>query len=749
MTLVQLIRLLLNNIKLMLAVGMIMAVLIFVATRNEKRSYSSSALINTGLVSGSNLEKSANSRVDRNYTTSEMENILNVFNAYETKEEVCARLLATVFMLKEPDYLVINPKIWKVYQENLGQSLIDSLTDTTSFDHTLELIKAYRDKDMSNKIYELLYSKDDLFGIEHVGTYSVSQSGNSDLIKIEYSTSDPGICKKTIEILIDVANRKHQTIKRNQSGSVVAYFEKETEKAKQVLKEAEDELLRFREENKIINYYEQTRFISAKKEDLDELYQAELMKLSAADSTRKRLERQLDAKNSLALINQNIETRRLELSKISAEVAKLEIVNLDSSNANYSAKLAQLKKRAAEIKSKLVLDAKLNFAVQNTTEGVPTKEILLQWLETIIIIEETKARLSIIQKRKEEFNRIYATFAPLGSRLKRIERKIDVSERAYLETLHSLNQARLHSKNQEMSSKLEIVDKPFYPAKPAPSKRMMLVIVGFVVGFILTFGIVVAMEFLDNTLKSPKNTEITTELTLLGAFPKFPEVKKKNEKINYPLVRKKALDIFLQNLKLETKIGHHYEHTKQITFLSTRTGEGKTFTILMAAQELRKFGEKVLCVIPKKEKNTVFHFCNMDVPFDTHPDNKYYEIDHTFFEKQEVSDLVDLQGENIEDYNFVFIEIPGLLSSHYPIDLIAKSTLTLLVCRANRVWNEADTKVLKIFSKGVTNEPFVFLNGARVDLLEDIIGEIPKKRSFIRRLIKSWVAFGFKQKQRI
>jgi uncharacterized protein involved in exopolysaccharide biosynthesis len=739
----------LDHLKIMFAVGVIMAVLIFIATRNEKRSYTSSALINTGLVSGSNLEKDANSRVDRNYTTSEMENILNVFNAYETKEEVCARLLATCFMLTKPDYLVINPKIWNIYKENLGQSLIDSLTDTTSFDHTLEMIKAYRDKDMNNKIYELLYSKDDLFGIEHVGTYTVSQSGNSDLIKIEYSTSDPGICKKTIEILIDVANAKHQAIKRSQSGSVVAYFEKEMLKAQEVLKQAEDELLHFREENKIINYYEQTRFISAKKEDLDELYQSELMKLSAADSTRKRLERQLNSKHSLAEINDIIETKRLALNELNTKIAKLEVVSLDSSNTDYSKELRDLHSKANNLKISLIEDAKDNFKLQNTTEGLPIQEILSQWLETIIIIEETKARIAIILKRKEEFNLIYAQFAPLGSRLKRIERKIDVSERAYLETLHSLNQARLHSKNQEMSSKLELVDKPFFPANPAPSKRMMLVVVGFVVGFILTFGIVVAMEFLDNTLKSPKNTEITTELTLLGAFPKFPEIKNKKEVVNYPQVKKRALDIFLQNLKLETKIGHHYERTKQVTFLSTREGEGKSFVILMAADELRKFGEKVLCVIPNKEKETIFHFCSADYPFDNHPDNKYYEIDHTFFEKQDVTDLVDLDGEDIENYNYIFIEIPGLLQSHYPIDLIGKSTLSLLVCRANRVWNEADTKVLRIFKKGVKNEPFVFLNGARVDLLEDVIGEIPKKRSWIRRLIKTWVAFGFKQKQKI
>ena len=91
------------------------------------------------------------------------------------------------------------------------------------------------------------------------------------------------------------------------------------------------------------------------------------------------------------------------------------------------------------------------------------------------------------------------------------------------------------------------------------------------------------------------------------------------------------------------------------------------------------------------------------------------------------------------DYDFVILEIPGLLSGVYPVDLVAKSDISVLVTRANRSWNTADISALERFSKGVDNTPQMILNAARIDSMEEILGELPKKRNKIRRFFKNIV----------
>ena len=87
-------------------------------------------------------------------------------------------------------------------------------------------------------------------------------------------------------------------------------------------------------------------------------------------------------------------------------------------------------------------------------------------------------------------------------------------------------------------------------------------------------------------------------------------------------------------------------------------------------------------------------------------------------------------------YQYIFLELPALLSSEYPAKLAVSADLSLLICRATRTWNKADDEVLNVFKANSKQTVFSMLNGTNVDNLEGIIGEIPKKRSWISKFIK-------------
>jgi hypothetical protein len=107
----------------------------------------------------------------------------------------------------------------------------------------------------NNFVYELLnYDSDKHYSLKAISKVDATRISNSDLMKLTYTTDDPGICQQTLAIYNQVCTNNYKYIK-NRSDDVVKYFQGELEKARQKLKEAEDKLLEFNKRT-IINYYE-------------------------------------------------------------------------------------------------------------------------------------------------------------------------------------------------------------------------------------------------------------------------------------------------------------------------------------------------------------------------------------------------------------------------------------------------------------------------------------------------------------
>ena len=504
------------------------------------------------------------------------------------------------------------------------------------------------------------------------------------MIRMQYTSIDPYLSQKTLELLTDIFMSKQSNIKEGQSNSVIKFFEDAVNKSAKKLKDAEDDLLKFRVSNQIINYYEQTRFISGNKEELDKQYQEELKVLAGAKSALTKIELEVSDKTILASLQTKLAEDRGEISKYSADLTSLELLTDSIPDPEIVIQKSKLKSQIESMKRQMANTAQEMFFINQTPEGIETKDILSKWLNFTIIKEESSAKLAVMEARQKEYEVIYDRFAPLGSTLSRLEREISVAENEYLENLHSFNQARLHRYSMMMSSNIKVIDAPYYPIKPEKSKRMMMVILAFMVGFILPTAIIIAMEMMDSTLKKPDHASMQTGLILGGILPK--RKKSQSKKIDFEALNRQALNLFIQELRAESKGD---KRPKQVIIFSTEIGEGKTY--LKAQME--------------------HHF-----PF--------------------VS-----EGDNPE---FKFIELDSILQHPYTEEALAEGDIHVLVARANRKWTTSDKHALKVYRKLAGKKPILFLNAVTTEVMEEVIGEIPKKRSKLRAYVKRILTQGFK-----
>lgn len=735
MTLLEFLKLLAQHLRLMLVVAVLLSGTVFILTMNGKKNYTSKTVINTGLVSSYNIENhDSDSKVDREYANNELMNLITLATAHETMEELSAKLIAQYLMIKKPDPQWVTSENFKEIQEVLPTSVRDILVDST-LEQTYHNVLQYSKNGLGNPVDNLIHSDQEYFGVDYLKKQlKADRKIASDLLEFTYTTTDPAICQRTLLIMSEIFIAKQRDLKENQSTSVLDFFKRATDETAAQLRAAEEKLLNFQVENKIINYYEQTRFIADRKEDLDEQFFKENMEMQAMQSALTSIEGQLNGKIKISQLNDDLLEKRKELTLVAEMLAKYELLGTDQSTINPT-KLLALRTRFDELQHAIKDYAQKAYNINQTPEGVATRDLLQKWLDQMVMMEKAKARIHAYGQRQEEFGQIYSQFAPWGSSLKKIEREIALAEDAYLENLHSYNQARLHLQNTLMSANLRLLDAPYYPTEAVGSKRMMLVIVAFLAGFMLVFALVIALEFLDNTLKNPTEAAKIIGVRMLGILPKFPSSEKQNrQRVDYEFIRRRSVEQLVQHVNLETMPVQ--KTPKQVLIGSTREQEGKTFVTNLIVNHLRTAMNRVLYIHPFSDTQPA------------HRDNAFYLPDSQFPRKTDWQSLL-ADGVNWDDFDYIFLEIPGLLAGQYPIQLVNQADLVVLTTRSNRSWNAADKKALDALKKCIKSPIRLIINGVQESALEASLGEIPKQRSPLRRWIKRLASLNFSAKSKI
>ena len=616
--------------------------------------------------------------------------------------------------------------------------------DTNAFDRLVSQLLVYGHQNDYNFIYELWNSTSDhIYSMAALSTVEIVRIQSSDLLQISYTSTDPGIAQQTLLFLTKSFIRNYKLLKQNQTDAVIQYFKRQLEDAMKRLQKAESDLLVFNSRNNIINFYEQTKEIASKKEDLDVEYQNKQIALAAADAAIKIIEKKLETHARLSLNTSAILRLRNELTNTTGQIANLEI-DLGNDSATIK-QLAALKGRVEAIKLELQDNIDQLYLINNSVEGLPLKDLLTSWLTNVISYEENKAALRVLSERKKYFQKVYEIFAPLGAQQKRFERLIGVTENEFLELLHDLNLAKLRQQDDELATNLKVVDSPYYPLHPLRSRALLLVLAAAILGFILVVVTLIALEFFDTTIKTPERAERFIKLRLAGVYLK---IVKQIYNVDIGFILPRLVEILAQNVKvsLSKSVNSTEKKPAMILLISTRDSEGKTTIGRELSRKFRSFGENTLFMNYLKETPGPSEYLNTGELIPPTDDEMQYIIQESFVEAKETGELLKgYENLDLDGYDYVFVEVPSLINNAYPIDLIKKFDLALLVVRANRSWTDADKTALDAFLS-VTKQPTqIVLNGVELMFLDAVFGDIPKPRSKTRRLMKKILTFRFRE----
>ena len=689
---------------------LIALIVAWISTRHMERVYDTSTTIYTGMITAYNIE--GGSGVAGGQTQTNMTNLILLISTDVTIHEVSLRLFARCMMYGNPNK--DNNYISAEHFRQLNSSVpaeVKALINHNSENATYANLKAYEKPSADNYIFGLT-NYHPWFGINSITSrLKVLQMKNSDIIDIGYSANDAGIAYNTLDILNEVFARQYAQLRYGETNNVIKFFEREVARLYRILTNAEDDLIRYNVEKRIINYSEQTKQLSGLDASQKTSDNTLLIDKTTTRALMDYLERQLGDRAKIIKANKDFTDQVTDISRIQSRISNLRLMNSEGGGTGIEsqlelAKAERMLQDATNNVRSLVKD--IEAGTYSTETGVKANDMISRWLEQVLLLEKTKAHESAQDIMRQKLDKEILYYAPIGATIARKDRHISFIEGNYMEMLKALNAARLRQKNLQMTTAtLRVLNPPMFPMNAQPTNRMMILLGAFMLTFVLTAMYFFIIELLDRTLRDRMRSERITKIPVMGCFTK-------ESTLRYRRFNKTIADMTLRQLS-KTLLPHFKEGQQNVlNLLSTDAANGKSYI----AQELENYWISI----------------GLQVRRLTY-DEDFLAEDSRFIMANDIKDICP----DILPNEIAIIEYPNLDDNSIPPGLLNMGTINLMVTRANRTWKDVDQKALKELQGQLKdqNTLFMYLTECQRYAVEEFVGQLPpytKFNNFVYRI---------------
>ena len=344
-------------------------------------------------------------------------------------------------------------------------------------------------------------------------------------------------------------------LKTSEADQTLMFIDEQLEAINKTLQSSQSKLEDFRKSNIVVNISQTASLTSSKMSE----YESKIQELEIEESVLSNLQQYI---------------------KNNQDISGITLGSATFTDPALSKLILDLQDASRKKKTLLIEFTELHPDVLKLTEGINSMKASIRF--TI------KNDLSAISERKRSLKKIIKNYEKSLSQLPTQERKLAnltrksmVNEKIYAFLLEKRAETAILSSSTV--SKTRIIDEALLPTRPIKPKRVLIIIVGFVLGFIVGIALAFLRELLDDTVKSAEEIERLTNIPLYGTIP---------------LIKgKKFTSAFLESFRvLRTNLefipmGKRYQ---TIVVTSSVSGEGKTTITTNLGIILGKGDKKVI-----------------------------------------------------------------------------------------------------------------------------------------------------------
>ncbi|AYL95160.1 GumC family protein [Mucilaginibacter celer] len=726
MNLIHYIKLLLRHKTWLILVPLICASTVFFLTKKSKKQYTSSTTLYTGVASGYSITSTEDERLDYFAVNNAFDNLMASAKSRETIQAVALHLLAEHLLLKKPDFHVLSAEGFDNLKKLVGQDIINTAQKLGNEQAVYNYLNVVFATKTNNPIANILNNPGSFYSIDDLkSSLVVTRLNASDILQVVYTCTDPAVCLRTLELHSTVFTENYKRLKSDQTYSAVQYFEAKLAEAKAKLQKSEDDLKVFGQKNRVINYYEQTRYIAQSKEQLEKEIYAEKVTQKGSEQALGAVEKKLNSRNQQIDNSLNVINTRQHLSQAKSSLERARLYGNNDKMAKYTARVKSLEDSLKTASDDYL---KLNY----TLETVPRSNLIQEWVDNAVTGQKATAGLDVLDKQRQNYLSQIDQFAPLGSTLKRLDRQVDINEKEFLSILHGLNLARLRQSNIALNSNIVVQDKPFFPLRAQPSTRGLLIIISFILGFVSVVSVIVGRELMDSSVRTTDRAEKSIGLPLAG-------ISIAHGAENIQAYQKQLMDLLAERLTstILPFISADLECKGKATLalVATRQEVYNALDVQLLHGALLAVFKKVFWVVPVGYDNVFQGVIPTDFMYTYTPT----------LEQLNYKDICDFSESLIPQDGLVVYVSPNLSLNSLPVAVAKSSAMMLYAFNASHTNQQADKQIIAKAQNAVQEVPFytwlVNVDEANID---SSVGEISKKRSWLRRKIKKMITLNLR-----
>lgn len=448
----------------------------------------------------------------------------------------------------------------------------------------------------------------------------------SDAISITFDSFSPIEAAKIVDLTMSTYSTLSTDQNRYVAGSALVFLKHERNRIKSKLDSAEVALQNFMNHKKLVDLDDQTQQLIQTITQLQQQREQVEVQRVAANASIKEYNAQMDSLRP-GLPRQYAEALAPTLTRYQYQLAELQTKRMLLLSKNPSLKkdpdslpeyqdlsdqISMLRQQIKKMTAQLVNKSNDQFLgfLGNPSGGIAQQVVTLNQnlIQAEIQKKQYDAQAKVLDGQLAKLNTFFDNLPDNMIQLARLKRNVSINEQLYLTVAQQTAQMALWQQTQAGLGR--IVDHGYIPNKPIKPKKKLYVLIGFILGLVLSVGGVFIKETFTTEITSAEDIK-KKKVPVLAVIPDMTEIKKKEFK-NKGFISVKGKNISTEMITLLDSISpiaesfrrlqsnivysqpDHPVHTLLIT--SANKGEGKTTLIGNLAVSLAESGKKVLIV---------------------------------------------------------------------------------------------------------------------------------------------------------
>jgi polysaccharide biosynthesis transport protein len=439
---------------------------------------------------------------------------------------------------------------------------------------------------------------------------TVKDIKGSDILEVSYKDADP---KKSVEVVNTVMNMYLEyniSSRRKEAASARKFLQKELPTSELVVRQAESELAKFKDKNKIVSLQEETTKSLDVITDLQKQSSQVESQIANVNAQSQDIRKQLNMNPQQALAQTSL-SQSSGLQDIVKEVQQLE--------SQLAARRTILRESHPEIISlKTKLEALKKIIQQRTTQVLGTNKAQLngnlqigalqqQLSANLIGLESNRVGLVsqaiALSKLQAVYKERLKTLPRLEQQQRQLERKVQASQSTYSLLLQKLQESQIAENqnvgNASLVSEAQILDQPI-------SSNTVSYLSSGLLAVIAALAAIYILEVRDKSIKTVDEAKELIGLTLLGVIPAFSKPLKsdfRDEKGGVSISRlivkdtsRSPVSEAYRMLRANLKFKRGYNELKVMVITSSVPKEGKSTVAANLAIVMAQIEHQVLLV---------------------------------------------------------------------------------------------------------------------------------------------------------